>query len=167
MLVLAVQSLLARMVMTTSTTRAFTALDSIAESMIRESFARCCYDLRTNTMSRWHHVYSMSLATPSSRGTRPSGARRHSLRSLGFARSSDKGYISKDLKADLAKSAVDLVTPRKSNQLPPPKREQNLYQGHRILESAFSSLARLGLSDRPYRSTRGFVFHLYITILTY
>ena len=79
----------------------------------------------------------------------------------------DKGYISQDLKADLAKKAVDLVTPRRSNQLPPPKREQTLYQGHRIIETVFSSLDRLGLSERPYRSTKGCVLHLYITILAY
>ncbi len=35
----------------------------------------------------------------------------------------DKGYLSKDLKAELAKNAVDLVTPRRKNQLPPPKRQ--------------------------------------------
>ena len=79
----------------------------------------------------------------------------------------DKGYISKGLKADLAKSAVDLVTPRKSNQLPPPQREKNLYKGHRIVESVFSSFDRLGLSDRPYRSNTGLVLHVYTTILAY
>ncbi len=79
----------------------------------------------------------------------------------------DKGYISKDLKADLAKSAVDLVTPRKSNQLPPPQREKALYKGHRIVESVFSSFDRLGLSERPYRSNTGLVLHVYTTILAY
>ncbi len=79
----------------------------------------------------------------------------------------DKGYISRDLKADLAKNAIDLVTPRKSNQLPPPKREQVLYRGHRRVESTFSSLDRLGLSDRPYRSNTGLVLHVYTTILAY
>jgi len=79
----------------------------------------------------------------------------------------DKGYISKDLKAVLATSAVDLVTPRRSNQLPPPKREQNLYKGHRIIETVFSSLDRLGLSDRPYRSNVGFVLHVFSTLLAY
>jgi hypothetical protein len=79
----------------------------------------------------------------------------------------DKGYISKDLKADLAKSAVDLVTPRKSNQLPPPQREKNLYKGHRIVESVFSSFDRLAFSDRPYRSNTGLVLHVYTTILAY
>lgn len=79
----------------------------------------------------------------------------------------DKGYISKDLKADLAKSAIDLVTPRKSNQLPPPEREKVLYKGHRMVETTFSSLDRLGLSDRPYRSNIGLVLHVYTTILAY
>lgn len=79
----------------------------------------------------------------------------------------DKGYISQPLKADLAKSAVDLVTPRRSNQLPPPKREQNLYHGHRIVETVFSSLDRLGLSERPYRSTVGCLLHIYTTLLAY
>ena len=79
----------------------------------------------------------------------------------------DKGYLSKDLKAELAQNAVDLVTPRRKNQLPPPKREQNLYKGHRIIESAFSSLDRLGLAERPYRSVKGFVLHLYTTLLAF
>ncbi len=79
----------------------------------------------------------------------------------------DKGYISRDLKADLAPLAVDLVTPRKSNQLPPPKREQVLYRGHRRVETTFSSLDRLGLSDRPYRSTTGLLVHVYVTVLAY
>ncbi len=79
----------------------------------------------------------------------------------------DKGYISHDLKADIAPQAVDLVTPRRSNQLPPPRREQNLYCGHRIVESVFSSLDRLGFSDRPYRSTKGCMVHIYTTILAY
>ncbi len=79
----------------------------------------------------------------------------------------DKGYISSELKADVASQAVDLITPRRSNQLPPPKREQRLYQGHRIVESVFSSLDRLGLSDRPYRSTVGCILHVYTTLLAY
>lgn len=79
----------------------------------------------------------------------------------------DKGYISQDLKANLAPQAVDLVTPRRSNQLPPPKREQNLYQGHRIIETVFSSLDRLGFSDRPYRSNIGFILHIFSTLLAY
>ena len=79
----------------------------------------------------------------------------------------DKGYISRDLKADLPKHAVDLVTPRRSNQLPPPKREQHLYRVHRIIETVFSSLDRLGLSEKPYRSTVGFVRHVYSTLLAY
>ncbi len=79
----------------------------------------------------------------------------------------DKGYLSRDLKAELARSAVDLVIPRRKNQLPPPAREQKLYKGHRIIETTFSSLDRLGLSARPYRSTRGFILHLYSTVLAY
>ena len=59
------------------------------------------------------------------------------------------------------------MTPRKSNQLPPPKAEQTLYQGHRIIETVFSSLDRFGLSDRPYRSNVGLVLHVYTTILAY
>lgn len=79
----------------------------------------------------------------------------------------DEGYISKDLKADLAKSAIDLITPRKSNQLPPPERETVLYRGHRRVETTFSSLDRLGFSDRPYRSNIGLLLHVYTTILAY
>ena len=79
----------------------------------------------------------------------------------------DKGYISQPLKANLAKNAVDLVTPRRSNQLPPPKREQKLYYGHRIVETVFSSLDRLGLSERLYRSTTGCLLHIYTSLLAY
>ena len=79
----------------------------------------------------------------------------------------DKGYISTELKADLGARAVHLVTPRRSNQLPPPKAEQTLYQGHRMIETVFSSLDRLGLSERPYRSNLGLVLHVYTTLLAY
>jgi len=79
----------------------------------------------------------------------------------------DKGYLSQNLKANFAPLAVDLVTPRKSNQLPPPKREKALYRGHRIIENTFSSLDRLGLSNRPYRSTVGLLVHVYTTMLAY
>ena len=79
----------------------------------------------------------------------------------------DKGCISQDLKVDVAPQAVDLVTPRRSNQLPSPIREQRLYCGHRIVETVFSSLDGLGLSERPYRSTRGCVLHVYTAILAY
>ena len=79
----------------------------------------------------------------------------------------DKGYISQDLKAGLDKHAVHLVTPRRSNQLPPPAAEQRLYKGHRIIETVFSMLDRLGLSDRPYRSNVGLMIHIYTTILAY
>jgi hypothetical protein len=79
----------------------------------------------------------------------------------------DKGYISHDLKAQLDKQAVHLVTPRRSNQLPAPKSEQELYQGHKRVETVFSSLDRLGLSDRPYRSNKGMVLHIFTCILAY
>lgn len=35
------------------------------------------------------------------------------------------------------------------------------------METAFPSLDRLGLAAGPHRSTRGFVLHLYSTILAY
>lgn len=90
------------------------------------------------------------------------------LATLGYTIvTADKGYISKDLKTELARRAVDLVTPRRCNQLPPPQREQLLYKGHRIVETTFSALDRLGLSERPYRSTAGFVLHLYTTLLAF
>lgn len=79
----------------------------------------------------------------------------------------DKGYISQALKSDLDKHAVHLVTPRKNNQLPPPLSEQSLYKGHPIVETVFSVLDRLGLSDRPYRSNTGLVLHVFTTILAY
>ena len=79
----------------------------------------------------------------------------------------DKGYISKELKVSLDKQAVHLVTPRRSNQLPPPKAERKLYKNHRRIETVFSSLDSLGLADRPYRSTLGFILHVYTTILAY
>jgi len=79
----------------------------------------------------------------------------------------DKGYLSQTLKAEVAKRAVDLVTPRKRNQLPPPQRERTLYQGHHIIETVFFVLDRLGFSDRPYRSAVGFVLHVYTTLLAY
>ena len=81
--------------------------------------------------------------------------------------SADKGYISQHLKRALDRHAVHLVTPRRSNQSPPPPAEKRLYKNHRRVESTFSSLDRLGFSDRPYRSTIGCVLHVYITLLTY
>jgi hypothetical protein len=36
-----------------------------------------------------------------------------------------------------------------------------------MVESVFSSLDRLGLSERPYRKTQGLVFHLYAVLLGY
>lgn len=40
-------------------------------------------------------------------------------------------------------------------------------RGHRVVEGVFSSLDRWGLSERPYRKTRGLVFHLYSVLLGY
>ncbi len=92
----------------------------------------------------------------------------HLLSELDYAIiTADKGYISKDLKADLDQHTVHFVTLRRANQLPPPKAEQSLYRGHRIIETVFSSLDRLGLSDRAYRSNLGFVLYVYISILAY
>ena len=79
----------------------------------------------------------------------------------------DKGYISQDLKTRLDKQAVHLVTPKRSNQLPAPISEQKLYKGHKRVETVFSSLDRLGFSDRPYRSNKGLVLHLFTTLLAY
>ena len=36
-----------------------------------------------------------------------------------------------------------------------------------MVESVFSSLDRLGLSERPYRKTQGLIFHLYAVLLGY
>jgi len=79
----------------------------------------------------------------------------------------DKGYLSQDFKAQLDKQAVHLVTPKRRNQLPPPKSEQKLYKGHKIIETTFSSLDRLGFSDRPYRSNKGLVLHVFTTIFAF
>ena len=76
-------------------------------------------------------------------------------------------HVIDDCPHALAKQAVDLVTPRRSNQLPPPKREQHLYKRHRIIETTFFCLDRLGLSDRPYRSNIDLVSHVYTTILAF
>ena len=40
------------------------------------------------------------------------------------------------------------ITPKRSNQLPPSRAEIRLYKNHRRVETAFSSLDRLGFSDR-------------------
>lgn len=64
---------------------------------------------------------------------------------------------------------------------PHTRRERYFLQGHRMVESVFSSLDRLGLSERslvhrqslsrqgivPYRKTQGLVFHLYAVLLGY
>lgn len=34
-----------------------------------------------------------------------------------------------------------------------------MLRGHRIIESVFFSLDRLGLSERPYRKTQGLIFY--------
>ena len=47
------------------------------------------------------------------------------------------------------------------------QREKRLWQGQRIIESVFSSLDRLGLSERPYRKTQGLIFHIYTVLMAY
>jgi hypothetical protein len=87
----------------------------------------------------------------------------------------DKGYLSRALKAQAAWQGVDLIARHKRNMRPHTRREQ------RMVESVFSSLDRLGLSERslvhrqslsrqgivPYRKTQGLVFHLYAVLLGY
>lgn len=79
----------------------------------------------------------------------------------------DKGYISQTFKAKLDAQSVHLVTPKRGNRLPPLKSERRLYKGHRIIETVFSSLDRLGFSDRPSRSNLAVVLHVFTTILAY
>ena len=79
----------------------------------------------------------------------------------------DKGYLSRALKIELAPHAVDFVTLRRRNQLPPPAREKQLYKGHHRIGSVFSYLDRLGLAERPYRFTEGYIIHLYTTLLAF
>lgn len=62
----------------------------------------------------------------------------------------DKGYISKDLRKEVAKQGVDLIYKRRKNQLPMSQREENLFKGHRIIEGVFSNLDKYGLSDAIY-----------------
>lgn len=78
----------------------------------------------------------------------------------------DKGDLSRALGVE-ASHAVELVTPRRCDQPPPPKREYDHYKGRRIVQSTVSSLDRLGLPERPYRSNKGFVLHLYTTLLAF
>jgi hypothetical protein len=79
----------------------------------------------------------------------------------------DKGYLSRALKAQAARQGVDLIARHKRNMRPHTRREQYFLRGHRMVESVFSSLDRLGLSERPYRKTQGLVFHLYAVLLGY
>lgn len=93
----------------------------------------------------------------------------------------DKGYLSQALKAQAARQGVDLIARHKRNMRPHTRRERYFLQGHRMVESVFSSLDRLGLSERslvhrqslsrqgivPYRKTQGLVFHLYAVLLGY
>jgi len=77
----------------------------------------------------------------------------------------DKGYISKELKKAFAGKAVDIVTKRRKNQLPPSRREQRLLKGHRRVESYFSAVDARGLEVSAYRKTWGCVFHLFSVLL--
>ncbi|GIW32795.1 MAG: hypothetical protein KatS3mg072_0128 [Meiothermus sp.] len=79
----------------------------------------------------------------------------------------DRGYLSRGLKAEVARQGVDLIARHKRNMRPHSQRERCLLRGHRIIESVFSSLDRLGLSERPYRKTRGLIFHIYAVLLGY
>jgi len=79
----------------------------------------------------------------------------------------DKGYLSQALKARAARQGVDLIAKRKRNMRPHTGRERYFLRGHRMVESVFSSLDRLGLSERPYRKTQGLIFHLYAVLLGY
>jgi hypothetical protein len=93
----------------------------------------------------------------------------------------DKGYLSRALKAQAAWQGVDLIARHKRNMRPHTRREQYFLRGQRMVESVFSSLDRLGLSERslvhrqslsrqgivPYRKTQGLVFHLYAVLLGY
>jgi hypothetical protein len=67
----------------------------------------------------------------------------------------------------VARQGVDLVAKHKRNMRPHTRRERCLLQGHRVVESVFSSLDRRGLSERAYRKTRGLVFHVYAVLLAY
>lgn len=79
----------------------------------------------------------------------------------------DRGYLSRALKAQVARQGVDLIAKHKRNMRPHTRREEYFLRGHRMVESVFSSLDRWGLSERPYRKTRGLVFHLYAVLLGY
>jgi len=91
----------------------------------------------------------------------------------------DKGYLSRALKAQAAWQGVDLIARHKRNMRPHTRRERYFLRGQRMVESVFSSLDRLGLSERslvhrqslsrqgivPYRKPQGRVFHLYAVLL--
>ena len=79
----------------------------------------------------------------------------------------DKGYLSRGLRAEVARQGVDLIARHKRNMRPHSEREQRLLRGHRIIESVFSSLDRLGLCKRPYRKTQGLIVHIYAVLLGY
>jgi len=104
------------------------------------------------------------------------------LQGLGYVVvTGDKGYLSQALKAQAARQGVDLIARHKRNMRPHTRRERYFLRGHRMVESVFSSLDRLGLSERslvhrqslsrqgivPYRKTQGLVFHLYAVLLGY
>nr|WP_277189076.1 transposase [Meiothermus ruber] len=90
------------------------------------------------------------------------------LQGLGYVVvTGDKGYLSQALKAQAARQGVDLIAKHKRNMQPHTRRERYFLRGHRMVESVFSSLDRLGLSERPYRKTQGLVFHLYAVLLGY
>lgn len=79
----------------------------------------------------------------------------------------DKGYLSRKLQAEAARQGVDLIARHKRNMRPHSERERRLWQGRRMIVNIFSSLDRLGLSERPYRKTRGLIFHVYAVLLGY
>jgi len=104
------------------------------------------------------------------------------LRGLGYVVvTGDKGYLSQALRAQAARQGVDLIARHKRNMRPHTRRERYFLRGQRMVESVFSSLDRLGLSERslvhrqslsrqgivPYRKTQGLVFHLYAVLLGY
>lgn len=79
----------------------------------------------------------------------------------------DKGYLSRKLQAEAARYGVDLIAKPRRNMRSFSQREKRLRQGQRIIESVFSSLDRLGLSEHPYRKTQGLIFHIYTVLIAY
>lgn len=47
------------------------------------------------------------------------------------------------------------------------ERERGLSDGYRLVEGVFSSLDAMGLLSRPYRKTKGLVFHVYSALLAH